>query len=70
MRARCSNSKQKRTSACAARAGRIRAACDDDDDGADVEGIEEGEKEEGEDGESDATREEGERRAARICRCA
>ena len=55
------------TSACAARAGRIRAACDDDD-GADVDGIEEGEEDEG-DGESDATRaaEEGDNRTARIC---
>ena len=56
--------KQKRacTSACAARAGRIRAACGDDVDGI----IEEGEEDEGE--ESDATRaaEEGESRAARI----
>ena len=71
---RCSISKgrnKRRTSACAARTGRIRAACAADaDDGADVDGIgdeEEGE-EEGEEDDSDATRaaEDGESRAARI----
>lgn len=55
---------QKRTSACVARAGRIRAACDDDDsDGDDdVDGIDE-EGESGAPPRADAA-EEGESRAA------
>ena len=63
----CSNSreKRKRTSACAARAGRIRAACDDVD--ADVDGIiEEGEEEKGDESVATRAAEEGESRAARI----
>lgn len=64
--------KRKRTSACAARGGRIRAVCCNANDRADVDGIDEDGEDEDE-VESDATRaaEEGERRVARmgVCPC-